>query len=218
MKLFVWDLHGTLEKGNEYAVIDISNSVLERFGYTRRFSYADNPVLYGSKWYEYFEWLFEETDHERDMKLQEACFELSESSPEVQCRWIQPTPYAPDVLQKIMSEHRQILISNTRTETLKVFVDTLGYGKFFSAENAFAVDGHAERPASCKEDVLKEFLREAGNYDKIVIVGDSPSDMRLKAVTDNIGVTYLYAHPDVQFRQCDADHRIRDLRLVLEAL
>jgi len=216
MKLFVWDLHGTLEKGNERAVIDISNSVLNRFGYSRRFSYADNPQLYGRKWYEYFEWLFEGNDHGRDLTLQEACFELSENNPEMQCRWIRPTPHAPDVLERIMSAHQQILISNTRTETLKVFVDALGYGEFFSSENAFAVDGHAECPASSKEDVLAEFLRDTGDYEKIVIIGDSPSDMKLKKVAG--GVTYLFAHPDVEFRQCDADHRIRDLRLVLDHL
>jgi phosphoglycolate phosphatase-like HAD superfamily hydrolase len=214
MKLFVWDLHGTLERGNERAVIDISNSVLERHGYAERFSHADSPKLYGRKWYEYFSWLFEESDHGRDLTLQEACFQLSEISTEMQCRWIRPTPYATEVLGRIMPGHQQILISNTRAETLKVFVDVLGYREFFSSRNAFAVDGHAERPSSSKEDVLADYLRDADGYEKIIIIGDSPSDMRLKDVAG--GVTYLYAHPDFEFRSCEADHRIRDLREVLE--
>jgi len=216
MKLFVWDLHGTLEKGNERAVIDISNSVLERFDYAERFSYADNQHLYGRKWYEYFDWLFADSDHDRDLELQEACFKLSETSPEMQCRWVRPTQYAPDVLSRIMSVHRQILISNTRAETLKVFIDVLGYSEFFSSANAFAVDGHAERPVGSKEEVLADFLRGACNFEDIIVVGDSPSDMRLKDVAG--GVTYLYAHPDFEFRKCVADHQIRDLRLVLERL
>ena len=217
MKLFVWDLHGTLEKGNERAVIDISNSVLERHGYAERFSYADNPQLYGRKWYEYFAWLFDKPDHDRDLVLQDACFTLSESSPEMQCRWIRPTPHAPAVLGEIKSRHRQVLISNTRAEALKVFIDTLAYGDFFSSGNAFAVDGHAERPASSKADVLADYLRDAGRgFEQIIIIGDSPSDMRLKKVAG--GVTYLFAHPDVEFRECESDHRIRDLRTVLGCL
>jgi phosphoglycolate phosphatase-like HAD superfamily hydrolase len=216
MKLFVWDLHGTLEQGNERAVIDISNRVLERHGYTERFSYTDNPQLYGRKWYEYFAWLFRDSDHDRDLTLQDACFKLSEASPEMQRRWLRPTPHATKVLDEIRHRHRQILISNTRTETLRVFVDVLGYKKFFSAGNAFAVDGHAEHPSASKEDVLSNYLRDAGRYEMIVIIGDSPSDMRLKKVAG--GVTYLYAHPDFAFRNCEADHRIRDLRAVLEHL
>lgn len=216
MKLFVWDLHGTLEQGNERAVIDISNSVLERYGYTKRFSYNDNPQLYGRKWYEYFAWLFEERDHDRDLMLQDACFKLSEADPEMQCRWISPTPHAIKVLDRIGQKHQQILISNTRAETLRIFVNVLGYEKFFCPGNAFAVDGHAERPSASKEDVLVGYLQEAVKYEKIVIIGDSPSDMGLKRVAG--GVTYLYAHPNFAFRNCEADHRIRDLRKVLDHL
>lgn len=210
MTLFVWDLHGTLEKGNEKSVIDISNKVLEQFGYSERFAYADNPRLYGRKWYEYFSWLFEKPDHARDLTLQEACFKLSEASPEMQYRWVKPTPHATEVLETAMSGHQQILISNTRSETLTMFIDVLGYGKFFHPGNAFAVDGHAAKPASSKEDVLKQYLKDSGEHEQIVIVGDSPSDMRLKSVAG--GVTYLFAHPDVEFRDCETDHRIRDLR------
>jgi phosphoglycolate phosphatase-like HAD superfamily hydrolase len=214
MKLFVWDLHGTLEQGNERAVIDISNRVLEDHGYTERFSYDDNPQLYGRKWYEYFAWLFRDSDHSRDLMLQDACFKLSEASPEMQCRWIKPTRHATNVLRTIRKKHRQILISNTRAETLRVFVNVLGYEEFFSAGNAFAVDGHTERPSASKEDVLRDYLGRTDEYEMIVIIGDSPSDMRLKRVAG--GVTYLYAHPDFAFRDCEADHRIRDLRKVLE--
>ena len=36
MKLFVWDFHGVLEKGNDLAVLDITNKVLEQAGYSER--------------------------------------------------------------------------------------------------------------------------------------------------------------------------------------
>lgn len=57
MKLFVWDFHGTLEKDNEHAVMEISNKVLENLGYTQRLSKEDNLMLYGKKWADYFEYL-----------------------------------------------------------------------------------------------------------------------------------------------------------------
>lgn len=195
MKLVVWDLHGTLEQGNERAVIDISNKVLADHGYAERFSYADNPQLYGRKWYDYFAWLFNDGDHDRDLRLQDACFRLSEASLEMQCRHVRPASHAPEVLGRVRAGHHQILISNTRTATLKVFIDVLGYGEFFSSGNAFAVDGHAERPTASKEDVLAGYLRDADSYKEIIIVGDSPSDMRLKNVAG--GITCLYAHPGI---------------------
>jgi hypothetical protein len=32
------------------------------------------------------------------------------------------------------------------------------------------------------------------------------------------GVTYLFAHPGTEFRDCEADFRIRDLRVILDRL
>ena len=57
MKLFTWDLHGTLEYGNDRVVIDIGNQVLADHGYAQRFTYADSRALYGRPWTEYFRWL-----------------------------------------------------------------------------------------------------------------------------------------------------------------
>jgi len=217
MKLFVWDLHGVLEVGNDLSVIDISNAVLESFGYKERFSFNDGSALYGLKWYEYFNWLLATNDYERDLKLQEACFELSESRLDLQCRWLQPTPGASAVLAEIESRHDQILISNTRPRSLDTFLSKLGYERFFSASNSFAVDGHAIDARRSKSDVLRRFLSDSAEkqYEDIVIIGDSPSDMKLKDVAG--GTTYLYAHPGLAFRECVADHKIHDLRRVLDS-
>jgi phosphoglycolate phosphatase-like HAD superfamily hydrolase len=215
-KLFVWDLHGTLEWGNHRAVIDISNAVLERFSHTERFTYEDGVVLYGKKWYEYFTWLLGEDRYERAMELQEACFELSETNPNMQCNGISPTPYAIEVLTAINSKHDQILISNTRPATLATFVKALNLGEFFPEGTTFAVDQHSRDAKRTKANVLAEFLGDDHDYDEIVIVGDSPSDMQLKEVSG--GSSYLFTHPEFDFRDCESDHQIRDLRGLLSVV
>ena len=214
-KLFVWDLHGTLEWGNHRAVIDISNEVLGSFGYTERFTHENGITLYGKKWYEYFTWLLDD-GYERAMQLQEACFELSESNPNMQCHGIAPTPHAFQVLAAINNKYDQILISNTRPATLATFVKVLGLDEFFPEGMAFAVDQHSRDAQRTKANVLAEFLDDGHDYDEIVIVGDSPSDMRLKEVCG--GSSYLFTHPGFEFRECEPDHRIRDLRELLVAL
>ncbi|MFD0683270.1 HAD family hydrolase [Actinomadura fibrosa] len=215
-KLFVWDLHGTLEQGNHRAVIDISNHVLAAYGHAERFSHADSITLYGKKWFEYFTWLLGEDEYVRAMELQEACFELSESNPNMQCDGIEPTPHAAEVLAAIQARHDQILLSNTRPATLSIFLKVLRLERFFPEGTAFAVDQHTRDARRTKADVLTEYLRGARDYDEIVVVGDSPSDMGLTAISGGTG--YLFTHPGFVFRECEATHRIRDLRAVLSAL
>lgn len=95
---------------------------------------------------------------------------------------------------------------------------TLQLEKFFpSLSVTLAVDGHSQNARRSKNDVLADYLSSdpsRDQYDEIVIIGDSPSDMQLQDVAG--GVTYLYAHPKFTFRECTADFRIRDLRKVLE--
>lgn len=214
MKLFVWDLHGTLECGNDRAVIDISNNVLACHGYVQRFSYEDGCRLYGLKWYEYFLWLLGEDSYYRAIELQEACFALSEENPDLQYRWIRPTVHVAEVLAAISEKHDQILISNTRPATLDVFVKLLGLEEFFSVGSLFAVDQHARDALRTKAHVLEDFLRSSRGYEDLVIIGDSPSDMKLAEVAG--GTTCLFTHPGFEFRDCAADLRIRDLRRVLD--
>ncbi|MGW4562373.1 HAD family hydrolase [Streptomyces sp. NPDC004561] len=214
-QLFVWDLHGTLEQGNDRAVVDVSNRVLERHGYPERFTYEDGMKLYGSKWYEYFQWLLPHKTYETWSHLQDDCFDLSESDIQLQCRWLQPSDHAREVLTSI-AEHAdwdQILISNTRTANLKIFIDALGIAPFFPEGSHYAVDGHSARERATKKEVLRDHLKNK-HYDHLIFIGDSPSDMRLKEVAG--GTTYLYTHGDFPFRECEADYKIRDLRAILE--
>jgi phosphoglycolate phosphatase-like HAD superfamily hydrolase len=218
MKLFVWDLHGVLETGNDRAVVDISNEVLRQFGHPERFTYENGVELYGRKWYEYFERLLPDVSHDHRLSLQDACFQLTEFNLTIQRRWLTRTVHAWEVLTAISHLHHQILISNTRSDNLELFLKTLQLERFFPDPSvALAVDGHSQDVHRTKTDVLSDYLageRTGDSYEEIVIIGDSPSDMRLRDVAG--GVTYLYAHPKFSFRDCVADFRIRDLRAVLD--
>lgn len=75
MKLFIWDFHGVLEKDNEKAVIVISNKILEKNGFTERFSDCDINKLYGLKWYQYFKYLLPNLSTDECLKLQSDCLE-----------------------------------------------------------------------------------------------------------------------------------------------
>ena len=76
MKLFIWDFHGTLEKGNERGVIALSNEALKRRGYTERFSEDHIQKLYGRKWHEYFAFLLPHEIPATHLSLQQDCIAL----------------------------------------------------------------------------------------------------------------------------------------------
>ena len=88
---------------------------------------------------------------------------------------MRPTPHAPLVLEAVRSAHQQLLISNARPETLRLFIGFLGYGTFFTAGNAFAAGGQASRSPLSKADILAGFLSTAGSYEELLIIGDSPA-------------------------------------------
>jgi phosphoglycolate phosphatase-like HAD superfamily hydrolase len=222
--LFVWDLHGVLERGNETAVIAISNEALTQFGYVpeQRFTRADIVMLYGKLWHECFAWLLRDGNHRRHLELQQACFEMSLTRPDLQRPHVKPTPHAHEVLRHIAAHHRQIVISNTRPKNLRLFLDDLlDLGQYFPEEVAFAVDRHSDRTQS-KAGVLADYLSRGGaRYDEIRIIGDSASDIALGAVTRRLApqtavTTYLFVHSDRTAPDCEADHVIADLREVLQ--
>lgn len=223
MNLFVWDLHGVLEQGNERVVVDISNAALQRAGFKQHFTYVDGCRLYGLKWYEYFQWLLPNEDSVVHLRLQEECVRIATTRPDMYRKWMRPTPNAHDVLAKIDdSQHDQILISNTRSHSLNMFMRMLKLGGYFSQEvtqeTAFPVDQRVNVLWRTKKDVLSTYLyaraQEQELYRKIIIIGDSPNDMKLVDVAG--GITYLYAHPGFPFRSCASDYKINDLKHVLK--
>ena len=211
MKLFVWDFHGVLEKDTEYGVVSVSNKVLEANGYSERFTFDEVKSLYGRHWWEYFSHLLPGKSHDEHMRLQEECFIIG-STRESILSHTKPNNYVSLVLEKIISNgDEQILISNCNAEALPFFLEAACVTKYFA--NAFPVDAHRDARRT-KAQVLTEFL--AGKtYDEVITIGDSLGDVALKKVAEGLGfnsTSYLYSHPDVPFRDCEADYKIHDLR------
>ncbi|MFD8263273.1 HAD family hydrolase [Streptomyces griseoluteus] len=196
-------------------MVDVSNRVLARHGRTERFTYEDGAKLYGSKWYEYFEWLLPQESYATWSRLQDDCFQTSERDLALQCRWLRPTDHAVAVLSRIAAhkDSHQILVSNTLAANLKIFVDVLGLSGFFPESARFAVDGHTLGEAATKVEVVRTYLQDKA-YKDLVFIGDSPSDMRLTAIAG--GTSYLYSHDEFPFRECEANYKIRDLREILK--
>jgi phosphoglycolate phosphatase-like HAD superfamily hydrolase len=211
MKLFVWDFHGVMEKGAEGAVLEISNSVLEKFGFSERFDRESIAELYGLRWFEYFKHLLPQECHDRHVELQQHCFEMSNANPQVIEEHIRANDYIHEVLGEIGRKHCQILISNTDPESL-IFLDSIEVAIYFPKENVFAADSH-QNPTLTKKDILKEFIR-GKEFESIIIIGDTQEDIDLAFTKES--VSYLYTHPGRPFIDCNADHKIHDLRELLK--
>lgn len=213
MKLFVWDLHGVLESGNEAALLEQLNSVLEMDGYSERFGEKDVDSCYGLKLHEYFSYILPRLGLEECLKLSELFNDFSFSNPQIISSHIRPTDFSYDVLSRIAKNAYQILVSNADAKSVKFFLGLLKMGGGYFRE-VLAVGDYVNGVS--KKDVFSRFM--AGkDFESIVTIGDSPSDMELKKVSPN-SVSYLYAHPGRAFRECKADYRIRDLREVLREL
>ena len=215
MKLFVWDFHGTLEKGNEAAVLENSNAVLEMFGYAERFSLKDCIDLYGLKWYEYFAFLLPHETKEKHLELQQAALDYQYSHPEIIARHIKPNDHAHEVLDAIAEKHYQIVVSNTSPSDLLVFLKAVEMVKYFPDGQAFGVDSHSPGSFRTKRAALEKILLLI-HFEGIVTIGDSKDDIELASAHN--GVSYLYAHPGKDFRDANAIYKIRDLRDILREI
>lgn len=212
MKLFVWDFHGVLEKDNDLAVLEISNKVLEQAGFTERFDEKSNREFYGLKWFQYFERLLPNLTTEQHMALQAACFEYSENNLDILAKHIKPSDYATEVLKALhQAGHDQIILSNTRPHDLLWFVNTVGLKSYFPDEKVIGVNAHQTHRH--KTDGLKDYL-SGKQFETLIIIGDSKSDMELQKVAG--GTTYYYNHPHVEHdSSIEADYFVNDLREIL---
>jgi phosphoglycolate phosphatase-like HAD superfamily hydrolase len=215
MKIFVWDFHGVLEKGTENAVFEISNLILKEFGYSQRLTRKDCDHLYGLKWHEYFRYLLPDQPPEIHLQLQEACFSKQQLHPHLVAQHLQPNDHAHLVLNKISQKHQQIVISNTQPPALDFFIKAIGLDNYFGPRNSFAIDAHRPTNHRTKHQVLSQYLSRK-NFEKLVIIGDSPKDISLSSIAG--GTTYLYAHPGRPFKTCPSDYQIRDLRQILKEI
>lgn len=213
-KLFVWDFHGVLEKGNESAVMEISNMALEKSGHKERFTLDECVRMYGLKWHEYFRHLLPDEPAEVHFGLQQLAHDLQKSNEHIVKKNIAPSEHSHHVLKAIKEKgHTQILISNTTDTALKFFTDSVGITGYF--DKTMAANNHSGKSAKNKKDILAEFMK-GKDFSEIVIIGDSEGDMELKDVKG--GKTYLYTHKGFIFRAKKADFKINDLREVLKEL
>ncbi len=211
-KLFVQDFHGTLEKGNEGAVLEATNETLRSSGYARRMTEAEGELLYGRRWTEYYAFLLPGESAERCAELALISRDMIRSNPDILARHIKPNDHAFEVLERIAAspQHVQIVVSNTTPFGIQMFLRAVGMQRFFPDGHAFGIVHPSYTSSMKKTEVLKEFV--AGRrFDAVVATGDSPADL--------VGtVNYLYAHPGRAFRECDAHYRIRDLRELLREI
>lgn len=217
MKLFVWDFHGVLEKGNDGAVVEITNIALEKHGYLRRMTMEEGELLAGLRWYEYISYLLPNQEHELYLSLQATCFEISKNRPDIVAKYISLNDNATEVLEAIRnSNHHQILISNTPPTALDSFVSMVGIEEYFPSSHRFGVDTHTQQQ-STKVDCLRAYLQDKHFPDGIISIGDSQGDMNLiKLHSKSKG--YLYSHPGRTHRTADCHYQINDLREVMKEI
>jgi phosphoglycolate phosphatase-like HAD superfamily hydrolase len=213
-KLFVWDFHGVLEEGNENAVVEISNIVLEAFGHHQRLNADHCRQLNGRHWYEYFEHILPEEPRERHLEIQTACAAYSQEHQDIIAKHIKPNRHARHVLSSIRDAgHSQVVISNT--QSIDIFLSLTGLQDFFL--EGYALQARPDTPGCypSKQDALRTFM-SGKSFGRMVGVGDSPADVLF--VKEQGGATYLYAHPGIPFRECEADYKINDLREILKEI
>lgn len=217
MKLFIWDFHGVLEKGNDKAVHEITNQVLEKRGYACRMTMHECEQLSGRHWHEYFAYLMPDLDKHVCLKLQADCYEISQNSHDMIARHIELNDHAEFVLESIQkSPYMQILISNAMPEHLDTFVKMVGIEKYFPMNQRFGVNPQHHK-SQTKKDCLHNFLEDKHFPEGIVSIGDSPHDVALVNAHPK-GVGYLYVHPGRNHRTADCHYKINDLRQILQEI
>nr|NQU93379.1 HAD hydrolase-like protein [Bacteroidota bacterium] len=216
-KLFIWDFHGTLEKGNEYDAVELSNMALEEFGYKERINIKQANGLYGLSWYKYFEHVLPNESNERHLDIVQKALEIENRDFSIARKHTKPNDHAHEVLKIIeRAGHDQILISSTYPSSLTNFVAWVKMEKYFPKEKLFYAGRHKDIPLFTKQERAMEYMKDK-KFDHIIIIGDSPKDI---SVVGGPNVTsYLYTHPEKQFRDgSNPTYRIRDLREVLKEL
>jgi len=213
MKLFVWDFHGVLEKDNEHAVVEVTNQVLEEFGKTPRLSLELCKEMYGKKWGLYYKKLCPELDEKTVLDMVSRGIEISHTT-DVISRHINPMDFSHEVLESIIKAgHENMIISNTDPNALKVYLDAVRITDLITHQ--IGADNHRKNlyARNSKIGLLKEFLASK-NYEKIIVIGDTETDIELG---QSIGaITYLFSTKHNQ--EVNADYRITDLREVLKEL
>ncbi|MFA5013903.1 MAG: HAD hydrolase-like protein [Candidatus Paceibacterota bacterium] len=218
--LFVWDFHGTLEKGNVYAVQELVNLVLKDFGTNKEITVQEAIDWYGLSWFDYFKLAVAEGNQQLWQSMVDKVLSLQQQSWNNIKNYIKVRDFAEEVLQQIQNEgHQNILLSNTRLEQIRMFTDLLDLTHYFN--EIIGVDTHRNSRINneihnVKSEALTNFLK-GKNYGKIIMVGDKENDMR--AGKSCGATTYLLTDQKIdKGSKTETDHIISDLREVLKEL
>jgi len=213
MKLFVWDFHGVLEQDNDLALIEVTNIILKKNGFKAKIDLKIRNLLYGRRWYEYFEHILPDENYSTHMDLTCQSYIYNDTHPEVSTKYIKPANWAEKVLTQIQEKkHDQILISNTNTNSLNTYLNLVDLKKFFVDEKIFGTDSHRNKRPKTKFEYLQDYLIDK-KFKEIIIIGDALEEWKM---ADKLRAKfYQYAHEGKNFRQCPICKRITDLRDIL---
>jgi phosphoglycolate phosphatase-like HAD superfamily hydrolase len=210
--LFVWDFHGVLEKGNEYAVQEVVNKVLKEYGYEKTVTIEEIKFLAGRSWAGHYTYFFRDIPKEKLASMVDRSNSLGlRTAP----KYVQPNDYVVFVLGKIREKGcSSIVVSHVQKEAAKFFTDLVGIGKLI--DGFFATDTTDDSIiVQTKKAAIKSYM-EGKKFDKVVLIGDSEHDIEAGIAIG--AVTYLYSKNVKRAERTKADHVISDLRDVLREL
>jgi len=219
--LFVWDLHGTLEKGNVRAVCELTNLVLKDCGIDKKITLQNAVDWYGLSWLDYFKLAVPEGNQQIWKGLLKNLFSLKEKGWAIIKKHMKPRDFAAEVLETIQKQgHHNIILSNTPPQHIQTFTDLLKITRYFN--DIIGVDSHLSSKVNKKNQdkksrVLRDFLKNK-EYKKVVLIGDSEGDV--KAGKKCGAITYLFVDPEFKKyrKNIETDYVISDLRDVLKEL
>jgi len=206
--LFIFDLHGTLAKDNEHAVLESSNASLAKHGRKERFTIKDMLRLQGKPWADYFRELCPDAGEEKIASMVTYAETFDDY---VIPKYVKPMDYAVETLKEIKNRGGTILvISNTTTEALSVYFKWLGMTHLIDdkigitdGEKNIAKFDVAENKGKKMQDYIKN-----RKFNKIFMIGDTEDDIKAGKI---IGAETFYYNS--QNQTCDlADYTINNLR------
>lgn len=219
-KLFVWDFHGTLERGNVYAVQELVNKAVLKAGHGSSISFEDTVKLYGLSWIDYFKYVHPGGTIEVWQKMKDITKEIQEKEKTVE-KYIEPMYFADAVLGSIQGKgHTNIILSNSELKWIKYFVDLVGLTEYF--DEYIAIDAHdysreESELKQAKSEALKGYIGE-NTFEEIIKIGDRESD--IEAGKSVRAVTYFFRNEFNKNKKLTVqpDYEISDLREILREI
>lgn len=212
MALFVWDYHGTLERGNESAVLELSNMALQAAGFSERLTASQATLLCGQPWIKYFATVLPDQPADVHKSLYRDVLAIDTAQPQVKAKHIRANDDSHAVLGAIAAAgHSQVIISHCND--IAVFLRLTGMERYFPPGHHFST--HATLPSQSKQQLFDAYLH-GKRFDRIILIGDSPADLVLSPHDKE----YLYAHPGIPMRDAPTERtiKIRNLLDVVQEL